>query len=122
VALEKVVLQYGEAPAGIKEVFELCRGFERAYTSFINVRRAAGWHLEACVGRGVEGVPAGGSGVLQGKPCIVWVEALGPSALVRVQFQLLLPEHVRPYWPKLAAAPLSTPACIVVTYQAEMPL
>lgn len=37
VALERVVLQYGEAPAGIKEVFELCRGFERAYTSFINV-------------------------------------------------------------------------------------
>ncbi|GLI59822.1 hypothetical protein VaNZ11_001793 [Volvox africanus] len=36
VALEKVVLQYGEAPAGIKEVFELCRGFERAYTNFIN--------------------------------------------------------------------------------------
>ncbi|GIM07018.1 hypothetical protein Vretimale_11226, partial [Volvox reticuliferus] len=35
-ALEKVVLQYGEAPAGIKEVFELCRGFERAYTNFIN--------------------------------------------------------------------------------------
>ena len=37
IALEKVVLQYGDAPTGIKEVFELCRGFERAYTNFINV-------------------------------------------------------------------------------------
>ncbi len=30
-------MKYGEAPAGIKEVFELCRGFERAYVSFVNV-------------------------------------------------------------------------------------
>jgi hypothetical protein len=37
IALEKVVMQYGEAPAGIKEVFELCRGFERAYMNYINV-------------------------------------------------------------------------------------
>lgn len=41
-ALEKEVLKFGEAPAGIKEVFELCRGFERAYTSFINVRGQRG--------------------------------------------------------------------------------
>lgn len=37
VALEKIVMGYGEAPAGIKEIFELCRGFERAYMHFINV-------------------------------------------------------------------------------------
>jgi hypothetical protein len=36
--VEREVLKYGEAPAGIKEVFELCRGFERAYVSFVNVR------------------------------------------------------------------------------------
>lgn len=40
-ALEKIVIGYGEAPAGIKEIFELCRGFERAYTSFINVSNCA---------------------------------------------------------------------------------
>jgi hypothetical protein len=38
IAIEKEVLKYGEAPAGIKEVFELCRGFERAYVELINVR------------------------------------------------------------------------------------
>lgn len=37
IIVEKEVLKYGEAPAGIKEVFELCRGFERAYVSFVNV-------------------------------------------------------------------------------------
>lgn len=37
IAIETEVLKYGEAPAGIKEVFELCRGFERAYVEFINV-------------------------------------------------------------------------------------
>lgn len=37
VAVEKVVLHYGEAPSGIKEVFELCRGFERAYVNLVNV-------------------------------------------------------------------------------------
>ena len=31
-------MKYGEAPTGIKEVFELCRGFERAYVEFVNVR------------------------------------------------------------------------------------
>lgn len=39
--MEKEVLKYGEAPAGIKEVFELCRGFERAYVSLVNVSRGA---------------------------------------------------------------------------------
>eukprot|EP00955_Chlamydomonas_euryale_P028558 300891-Chlamydomonas_euryale.AAC.8 len=38
IIVEKEVLKYGEAPAGIKEVFELCRGFERAYVEFVNVR------------------------------------------------------------------------------------
>eukprot|EP00955_Chlamydomonas_euryale_P092600 364722-Chlamydomonas_euryale.AAC.7 len=36
ILIEREVLKYGEAPAGIKEVFELCRGFERAYVEFIN--------------------------------------------------------------------------------------
>lgn len=35
--LEREVLKYGEPPSGIKEVFELCRGFERAYVTFVNV-------------------------------------------------------------------------------------
>ncbi|KAG2446820.1 hypothetical protein HYH02_008380 [Chlamydomonas schloesseri] len=50
IALERVVLQYGEAPAGIKEVFELCRGFERAYTSFINESPVASKIKEAFLG------------------------------------------------------------------------
>ncbi|GFR48981.1 hypothetical protein Agub_g10999 [Astrephomene gubernaculifera] len=50
IALEKVVLQYGEAPAGIKEVFELCRGFERAYMSFINESPVASKIKEAFMG------------------------------------------------------------------------
>ncbi|GFH30076.1 uncharacterized protein HaLaN_28858, partial [Haematococcus lacustris] len=41
IQVEKEVLKYGEAPAGIKEVFELCRGFERAYVSFVNTCRQA---------------------------------------------------------------------------------
>ncbi len=52
IALEKVVLQYGEAPAGIKEVFELCRGFERAYVNFVNVRWGHVVYLGACYGSG----------------------------------------------------------------------
>eukprot|EP00967_Tisochrysis_lutea_P061767 scaffold79221_cov17-Tisochrysis_lutea.AAC.1 len=36
IGIEKEVLKYGEAPTGIKEVFELCRGFERAYVEFVN--------------------------------------------------------------------------------------
>ena len=35
--LEREVLRYGEPPSGIKEVFELCRGFERAYVTFVGV-------------------------------------------------------------------------------------
>ncbi|KAG2435366.1 hypothetical protein HXX76_007439 [Chlamydomonas incerta] len=50
IALERVVLQYGEAPAGIKEVFELCRGFERAYTNFINESPVASKIKEAFLG------------------------------------------------------------------------
>ncbi|KAG2486876.1 hypothetical protein HYH03_014470 [Edaphochlamys debaryana] len=50
IALEKVVLQYGEAPAGIKEVFELCRGFERAYTSYVNESPVASKIKEAFMG------------------------------------------------------------------------
>lgn len=42
IAIEKEVLRYGEAPTGIKEVFELCRGFERAYVELVNVSGAGG--------------------------------------------------------------------------------
>lgn len=31
----------GEAPSGLRDVFELCRGFERAFTNIVNVRGAA---------------------------------------------------------------------------------
>ena len=43
VALERIVMGYGEAPTGIKEIFELCRGFERAYMHLLNVSRGAEW-------------------------------------------------------------------------------
>lgn len=43
------MLKYGEAPAGIKEVFELCRGFERAYVSYVNVGKLCGCsHQQSC--------------------------------------------------------------------------
>lgn len=45
VAVEKVVLHYGEAPSGIKEVFELCRGFERAYVNLVNVSLLGAWSV-----------------------------------------------------------------------------
>jgi dynamin GTPase len=41
IVIEREVLKYGEAPSGIKEVFELCRGFERAYMNLTNVRAEA---------------------------------------------------------------------------------
>eukprot|EP00798_Chlamydomonas_sp_ICE-L_P013203 gene13203-19038_t len=50
ITLEKEVLKYGEAPAGIKEVFELCRGFERAYVNFVNESPVAGKVKEAFMG------------------------------------------------------------------------
>lgn len=48
VAVEKVVLHYGEAPSGIKEVFELCRGFERAYVNLVNVSLGNASILTSC--------------------------------------------------------------------------
>uniref|UniRef100_A0A7S0WQI3 Dynamin GTPase n=1 Tax=Chlamydomonas leiostraca TaxID=1034604 RepID=A0A7S0WQI3_9CHLO len=50
IAVEKEVLKYGEAPAGIKEVFELCRGFERAYVSYVNESPVASKIKEAFMG------------------------------------------------------------------------
>lgn len=41
-------MKYGEAPAGIKEVFELCRGFERAYMSFVMVSPATALVYPKC--------------------------------------------------------------------------
>ena len=56
ILIEKEVLTYGEAPAGIKEVFELCRGFERAYQSFVNESPVAGKVKEAFMGdKGLSG-------------------------------------------------------------------
>lgn len=55
--LEREVLKYGEAPTGIKEVFELCRGFERAYVSFVNESPTAGKVKECFMGeKGLAGV------------------------------------------------------------------
>lgn len=38
IAVEKAVTTLGEAPSGLRDVFELCRGFERAFTNIVNVR------------------------------------------------------------------------------------
>jgi dynamin GTPase len=37
IAVEKAVTTLGEAPSGLRDVFELCRGFERAFTNLVNV-------------------------------------------------------------------------------------
>jgi dynamin GTPase len=37
IAVERAVNSLGEAPSGLKDVFELCRGFERAFQSVVNV-------------------------------------------------------------------------------------
>lgn len=56
-AIQKEVLKYGEAPAGIKEVFELCRGFERAYVSFVNESPVASKIKESFMGeKGLAGM------------------------------------------------------------------
>jgi dynamin GTPase len=36
IAVEKAVSTLGEAPSGLKDVFELCRGFERAFSNIVN--------------------------------------------------------------------------------------
>ena len=38
IQVEKAVNTLGEAPSGLKDVFELCRGFERAFSNIVNVR------------------------------------------------------------------------------------
>ena len=48
VHVEMEVMKFGEAPAGIKEVFELCRGFERAYVHYVNVSRTFPKELQHC--------------------------------------------------------------------------
>lgn len=37
IAVEKAVNTLGEAPSGLRDVFELCRGFERAFANIVNV-------------------------------------------------------------------------------------
>ncbi len=37
IAVEKAVNSLGEAPSGLRDVFELCRGFERGFATIINV-------------------------------------------------------------------------------------
>jgi hypothetical protein len=37
ISVERAVNALGEAPSGLKDVFELCRGFERAFQSIVNV-------------------------------------------------------------------------------------
>jgi len=56
IGIEKEVLKYGEAPTGIKEVFELCRGFERAYVEFVNESPVASKIREVFLGeKGLNG-------------------------------------------------------------------
>jgi hypothetical protein len=42
---DKVAAALGEPPSGLRDVFELCRGFERAFTAIVNVRRPR-WRRE----------------------------------------------------------------------------
>jgi hypothetical protein len=35
--VEKAVSTLGEAPQGLRDVFELCRGFEKAFSNIVNV-------------------------------------------------------------------------------------
>lgn len=59
IVVEKAVSTLGEAPTGLRDVFELCRGFEKAFSNIVNVGyheqwyRAAGW----------------GWGCIQSQPC-----------------------------------------------------
>ncbi|GBF88522.1 dynamin-related GTPase [Raphidocelis subcapitata] len=47
IAVEKAVTTLGEAPSGLRDVFELCRGFERAFTNIVNESPAANKIKEA---------------------------------------------------------------------------
>lgn len=38
--VEKAVSTLGEAPQGLRDVFELCRGFEKAFSNVVNVGSA----------------------------------------------------------------------------------
>jgi hypothetical protein len=40
IVVEKAVSTLGEAPTGLRDVFELCRGFEKAFSNIVNVSRA----------------------------------------------------------------------------------
>jgi hypothetical protein len=37
IVVEKAVSTLGEAPQGLRDVFELCRGFEKAFSNIVNV-------------------------------------------------------------------------------------
>jgi hypothetical protein len=47
IAVEKAVTTLGEAPSGLRDVFELCRGFERAFSNIVNESPAANKIKEA---------------------------------------------------------------------------
>ncbi|KIY94289.1 hypothetical protein MNEG_13674 [Monoraphidium neglectum] len=47
ISVEKAVTTLGEAPSGLRDVFELCRGFERAFTNIVNESPAANKIKEA---------------------------------------------------------------------------
>lgn len=42
IVVEKAVSTLGEAPTGLRDVFELCRGFEKAFSNIVNVSCRAG--------------------------------------------------------------------------------
>lgn len=57
IAVEKEVIKYGDAPAGLRDVFELCRGFERAFVNTINYGDAKGPQFKARDEEGKEESP-----------------------------------------------------------------
>lgn len=49
IVVEKAVSTLGEAPQGLRDVFELCRGFEKAFSNIVNVSgRSAAVAVQWC--------------------------------------------------------------------------
>eukprot|EP00882_Tetradesmus_deserticola_P023458 GHRQ01025525.1.p1 GENE.GHRQ01025525.1~~GHRQ01025525.1.p1 ORF type:complete len:117 (+),score=40.20 GHRQ01025525.1:179-529(+) len=47
IVVEKAVSTLGEAPQGLRDVFELCRGFEKAFSNIVNESAVANRIKEA---------------------------------------------------------------------------
>jgi len=100
IGIEKEVLKYGEAPTGIKEVFELCRGFERAYVEFVNVSMERGSDVDCLPKTLFKGMGVG-KGPRQSCKGEVWFSWIiqGVIFIPTPQHLLLDDTHRSPQWP-----------------------